>query len=80
MDPRLKRRIVMFYVAGFINLALGFYVLFQGGAVLGRGTWLLLLAFFFGFAAVDFWFPRAITRRWLEEQAKQAGARIEAKG
>jgi len=70
MDERVKRRILAFYIAGFLNLVLGLYVLFNGRAILERGTWLILLAFFFGFAAVDFWFPRVLRRNWLEAQAR----------
>lgn len=71
MDERIKRRMLAFYFAGFFNLALGLYVLLYGRAMLEQGTWLLLLAFFFGFAALDFWFPRMLRKKWLETQAKQ---------
>ena len=70
MDERIKRRMLAFYFAGFLNLVLGLYVLIYGRAMLEQGTWLLLLAFFFGFAAVDFWFPSVLRRNWLEAQAK----------
>ena len=70
MDERLKRRMLAFYFAGFINLVLGLYVMLNGRAFLEYGTWLILLAFFFGFAAVDFWFPRVLRRNWLEAQTK----------
>lgn len=70
MDERIKRRILAFYFAGFLNLVLGLYVLFNGRAFLEQGTWLILLAFFFVFAAVDFWFPRVLRRNWLEAQAR----------
>ena len=53
-----------------MKLVLGLYVLFNGRAILEYGTWLILLAFFFGFAAVDFWFPRVLRRNWLEAKAK----------
>ena len=77
MDDRIKRRMLAFYFAGFINLVLGLYVLVNGRAVLEYGTWLILLAFFFGFAAVDFWFPRVLRRNWLAAQAQLEKARDE---
>ena len=70
MDERLKKRILMFYFAGFFNLALGLYVLINGRSLLERDTWMLLVAFFFAFAAVDFWFPRVLKKKWREAQAK----------
>lgn len=72
MDERLRKRITMFYLAGVFNAVLGLYVLFEGRKILAPGTWLILLVFFFGFAAVDFWFSKALKKKWLEEQARQA--------
>jgi len=80
MDERVRRRIVAFYVAGIVNVFLGLYVLFEGRSVLAPGTWLILVIFFFGFAAVDFWFPHAIRKKWLEEQARLRAARDERGG
>ena len=71
MDDKFRRRILAFYVAGFLNLALGLYVLINGRALVEQGTWYLLLAFFFGFAAVDFWFARALKTKWFEERARR---------
>ena len=70
MDERIKRRMLAFYFAGFVNLVLGLYVLINGSAFLEPGMWLILLAFFFGFAAVDFWFPRVLRKNWQEAQAR----------
>lgn len=72
MDERLKKRIVMFYVAGAINLVLGFYVLIAGSGFLPQGTVFWLTVFFLGFAALDFWFPRVLKKRWAEMLAKHA--------
>lgn len=63
---KFRNRILAFYVAGFLNLVLGFYVLFHGRALVERTMWLVLLFFFFGFAAVDFWFARNLRRKWIE--------------
>ena len=59
-----------FYFAGVINLVLGVYVLVAWGAHMGQGTALLIGLFVLGFAAVDFYFPRAMKKKWLEEQAR----------
>ena len=70
MDDRIKKRILMFYFAGFFNLALGLYVLINGRSFVEPGMWVTLIAFFFGFAAVDFWFPRMLKKKWREAQEK----------
>ena len=83
MDPRLKKRIYAFYFAGVVNLVLGLYILVAGHAFVPRGTAMVLVLFFFGFAAVDFYFPKMLKEKWaeqqklLQEQSRQAG---EAKG
>ena len=70
MDPRLKKRIMMFYLAGVINAFLGLYVVIEGRAFLPPETVRWLSLFFFAFAAVDFWFPRVLKKRWIEAQAR----------
>jgi uncharacterized membrane protein YfcA len=70
MDERLKKRILMFYLAGVINAFLGFYVAIEGRAYLPPETVRWLALFFFAFAAVDFWFPRVLKKKWLEERAR----------
>lgn len=72
MDERLKKRMLAFYFAGVVNLVIGVYVLAAGASFLGQGTALLVALFFLVFAAVDFYFPAAMKKRWLEEQARQA--------
>lgn len=73
MDERLKKRMLAFYFAGVVNLVLGVYVLIAGAAFLGHGTALLVALFFLAFAAVDFYFPKAMKKKWLAEQAKLGG-------
>ena len=75
MDERLKKRILMFYLAGVINAFLGLYVVIEGRAFLSPETVRWLALFFFAFAAVDFWFPRMLKKKWLEERARQEMAR-----
>ena len=72
MDERLRKRILAFQVAGAINLALGLYVLISGPGFLPQNTVFWLALFFLGFAAVDFWFPRVLKKRWAEMLAKHA--------
>jgi drug/metabolite transporter (DMT)-like permease len=79
MDPRLKKRITMFYFAGVINIVLGVYVVIEGRAFLPPDTARWLALFFFAFAAVDFWFPRMLKRKWQDMQA-QLAARQAAPG
>ena len=69
MDPRLKKRIYTFYFAGALNLVLGFYVLFFGGD-LAASTRNVMMFFFFGFAAVDFWFPQQLKKKFAEQLAE----------
>ena len=80
MDPRLKKRILMFYVAGVINAFLGLYVVIEGRAFLPPETVRWLALFFFAFAAVDFWFPRVLRKKWAEAQAQLERARDEGGG
>lgn len=72
MDPRLKKRMILFYLAGIFNAALGAYVLLEGRKFLPETTVLLIVFFFFGFAVVDFYFPRLMKKKWLEQQAQIA--------
>jgi uncharacterized membrane protein len=71
MDERAKKRIIMFYVGGIINALLGLYVVIEGASFLAPDTVRMLAIIFFVFAAVDFYFPHAIKKKWLAEQAKQ---------
>lgn len=75
MDPRLKKRMMLFYLAGIFNAVIGTYVLLEGRKYLPETTALLIVFFFFGFAAVDFYFPRLMKRKWQEQQAQIAAQR-----
>ncbi|MGH8633617.1 MAG: hypothetical protein ACRET7_05735 [Burkholderiales bacterium] len=75
MDERLKKRILMFYLAGVVNAFLGLYVVIEGRSFLPSETVRWLALFFFAFAAVDFWFPRVLKKKWLEARAKLAAGR-----
>jgi len=80
MDEKLKKRIMMFYVAGVINAFLGVYVVIEGRAYLPPETARWLALFFFAFAAVDFWFPRVLRKKWQEAQDKLNAQRAPSGG
>lgn len=69
LDAKLKKRIYAFYFAGLLNLVLGFWVLLYGGE-LEQGTRTVMMLFFFGFAAVDFWMPYQMRKKFTEYQAE----------
>jgi hypothetical protein len=81
MDDRIKKRIFLFYAAGVVNLLMAVAVLVFGRGVVpdDKITW--ILAFFLGFAAIDFWMPQMMKKKMredmkkLEEQRKAQGAR-----
>jgi uncharacterized membrane protein len=71
MDERLKRRIIMFYAAGVINVFLGLYVLIEGASVMPQETATWLVIFFLAFGAIDFYMPYAMKKKWEEDQARR---------
>jgi len=73
LQKKLKNRMLAFYFAGVVNLVIGLYVLFYGAAHMSRGMALLVALFFLGFAALDFYFPRMMQKRWWEEQSRAGG-------
>ncbi len=75
MDPRLKKRIFMFYLAGVINALIGLYVVIEAPGFLPSDKITMLALFFFAFAAVDFYFPQAMKKKWREDQEKAAQTR-----
>jgi hypothetical protein len=73
MDDKLKKRIIMFYAAGVVNLMIGVYILFFGRDFLPEDKITMLILFFLGFAAIDFWMPVM-----MKKKAAQDLARLEA--
>jgi len=65
---------MLFYLAGVINVFLGLYVVIEGRNSLPPDTVRWLTLFFFAFAAVDFWFPRVLKKKWLEAQTQLRAA------
>ena len=81
MDPRIQKRIALFYLGGVINTFLGLYVLIEGTALMSREKALWLVAFFLVFAAIDFWFPHAMKKKWRADQERlRAGQAAPAEG
>ena len=73
LEKKLKNRMLAFYFAGAVNLVIGLYVLFYGAAHMSRGMALLVALFFLGFAAIDFYFPTMMQKRWWEQQGRAGG-------
>jgi hypothetical protein len=70
MPAHLQKRIFLFYLGGVINVFLGLYVLIEGTSLMSREKAMWLVTFFFAFAAVDFWFPHALRKKWLADQGR----------
>jgi hypothetical protein len=70
MDERLKKRIFLFYTAGVVNLIMAGAVLLFGRGVVPEDKINLIFLFFMGFAALDFWMPQMMKKKWQDEQAK----------
>lgn len=75
MDERVKRRIFLFYAAGMVNLAIAGYILLFGSGFLPEDKTTLLLLFFLGFAALDFWMPVMIKKKYLKDLAEHEAQR-----
>ncbi|HET7634120.1 MAG TPA: hypothetical protein VFK51_05265 [Burkholderiales bacterium] len=63
MDERIRKRIVMFYLGGAVNLAAGLYLLLFGQSLLPGRQALWLGIVFLVFAAIDFYFPSVLKKR-----------------
>ena len=77
MDEKLKKRMVAFYIGGIINALLGLYVLIEGLSFLPPATARTLAIVFLVFAAVDFYFPHAMKKKWLADNAGKQGQSID---
>ena len=78
MPDKLKKRIALFYAAGVLNLLIGAYILLAGRSFLPEDKITMLMLFFLGFAAVDFWMPVMLKKKGAREQEKleqQGGAK-----
>ena len=70
MDDRLKRRIIMFYLAGIANAFFGIFVFVEGTAHMPQDTANLLVIVCLVFAAVNFYMAYALKKKWEEEYAR----------
>jgi drug/metabolite transporter (DMT)-like permease len=78
VPAHLHKRIALFYLLGVLNAFLGLYVLIQEVPSVSGSRALWLAAFFLAFAAINFWFPYAMVKKWRADQAKlRAGAASE---
>lgn len=68
IEEKLRKRILAFYFAGVVNLVIGIYILLEGAKFMAPGTAMLVAVFFLAFAAVDFYFPTLMKKRWREYQ------------
>ena len=73
MDKKLRTRIMLFYIGGIINAVLGLYVLIEGLSFLPPDTVRTLAIVFLVFAAVDFYFPYALKKKWFADNARKQG-------
>ncbi len=69
MNDKTKKRIYLFYAAGVVNLLIGAYILFFGRDFLPEDKITMLMLFFLGFAALDFWMPVMIKKKAAQDQA-----------
>jgi len=69
MDERLTKRVFAFYVGGILNALAGLYVLIEGPAFMEAGTARMLALVFLAFTLVNFYFPYAMRKKWLADQA-----------
>jgi drug/metabolite transporter (DMT)-like permease len=74
----LQRRIALFYLLGILNAFLGLYVLIEEVPSVPRTKALWIAAFFLVFAAVNFWFPYAMVRKWRADQERLRAGRTGA--
>jgi hypothetical protein len=69
MPDKLKIRIYLFYAAGVVNLLFCAYVMFFGRGFLPDDKITMLILSFLGFAAVNFWMPVLLKKKWIKDQA-----------
>ena len=72
LEQKFRRRMLAFYFAGVVNLVIGVYVLLFGGQFMSRSMSLIVALFFLGFAAIDFYFPKMMRKKWAEERQRVA--------
>mgnify|MGYP001360947814 FL=1 len=73
MDEKLKKRMVAFYIGGILNALFGLYVLIEGASFLPADTARTIAVICLAIAAVDFYFPYSIKKKWLADNAGKRG-------
>ena len=64
MDPRVRKRILMFYFAAGINLVMAMYVVSVGTGQASGGLIGLITVVFLAFAWLNFYFAKNLRKRW----------------
>lgn len=70
MPDRMKKRIYLFYIAGVVNIVMALAVLVFARGVVPEDKIMWIFLFFAGFAAVDFWMPVMMKKKWAEDVQK----------
>ena len=64
MDPRIRKRMLMFYFAAGVNLLMAFWVSSAGGGKIAGGTLTVIMLIFLFFAGVNYYMARRIAKQW----------------
>ena len=71
----IRKRILLFYFAGGINLFMAVYVMSAGAGTVASGTLFTIAGIFIAFAVLNFYVARKLRTRWsqLVRQAQGQG-------
>jgi len=64
MDPRIRKRMLMFYFAAGVNLLMAFWVSSAGGGSVAGGTLTAIMLIFLFFAGLNCYMARRIAKQW----------------
>ena len=73
MDPRYRKRILMFYFAAGINIVMAMYVVTMGSGQIAGGTLGLITLVFLAFAYVNFHFAKMLRKKFEAQVRQQLG-------
>ncbi|MGZ8267712.1 MAG: hypothetical protein ACXW20_09170 [Burkholderiales bacterium] len=74
----IRKRILMFYFVGGVNLFMAVYVMSAGAGTVAGGTLTTIAFIFIAFAALNFYVARTLRKRW-RHLASQQQAQSQAK-
>jgi hypothetical protein len=80
MDPRLRKRILMFYFAAGINIVMAVWVFSVGGTQIEGGTLSLITLVFIGFAGLNYYMARSLQKKWARAMRQQREAPPSSEG